>query len=676
MSWLQDRGRALGAAANRLRRHGGGRTGDSTSGGGKSNPLLRLMRITLNVLVVAAVVLVALLGYLAYTLPLSDDFERKQLQFSTTLVAQNGEIFAMRGQFSGEILNLGEIPAYLPKAVVSIEDHRFYNHFGLDPIGMARAAVVNLLAGGVKQGGSTITQQLAKLMFLSSERTFKRKIQEAMIALWLEHRLSKEAILVRYLNKVYLGAGAYGVDGAAQRYFNKSARELTLAESAMLAGLIRAPSYLAPTRNLEAARERARLVLKTMVQNEFITEATAETADVDKVVLAVNPNTQITAGSRYFADWIAAETRAILGPLSADLTVQTSLNVKLQGLAENTLKRWLDGEGSRRNVQQGAMVVLDHEGAILAMVGGRDYDVSQFNRATQARRQPGSLFKLFVYLAAFDSGMTPDSTIIDQPLKVGDWEPQNYGGEYRGEISLRTAFAESVNSVAVQLTEQIGRGRVIGVARSLGVSSPLRSHPSLALGASEVTLLEMAAAYGAIAADVKKVVPFGIRSVRGQSRKLYEHKTVKISQQDATLPWKRSEMLDLLITTVDRGTGKAARMPSPVAGKTGTTQDYRDAWFVGFTSDIVVAIWLGNDDSSPTDRVSGGDIPARIWRDFIAAAYQLETVPQRKKDLMAGMPTPAQSADSPPPADGPPQEPAKRQSFFGNVRGWLRSIID
>jgi 1A family penicillin-binding protein len=676
MSWIQEQGRSLSAIVGKFRR-----TGDTDGPRGRAY-WFRLFRITLNVLVVMAIVTVALLGYLAYTLPLSDEFERKQLQFSTTLVADNGEIFAMRGHFSGEILNLQEIPRYLSQAVVSIEDHRFYDHFGLDPVGMARAAVVNLLAGEVRQGGSTITQQLAKLMFLSSERTFKRKIQEAMIALWLEHRLSKEAILVRYLNKVYLGAGAYGVDGAAQRYFNKSARELTLAESAMLAGLIRAPSYLAPTRNLEAARDRARLVLQTMVTNEFITEATVETADVDKVELAVNPNTQITAGSRYFSDWITTEAKSILGPLSADLTVQTTLNVKLQGLAERTLSRWLNEEGSRRNVEQGAMIVLDHQGAVLAMVGGRNYDESQFNRATQARRQPGSLFKLFVYLAAFDAGMTPDTVMIDQPLRIGNWTPENYGGEYRGEVTLRTAFAESVNSVAVQLSEKIGRGRVIGVARSLGVKSPLKSQPSLALGTSEVTLMEMAAAYGAIAADVKKVAPFGIRSVRGQSRKLYEHKPVQISQRDAALPWKRAEMLDLLITTVDRGTGKAARMPSPVAGKTGTTQDYRDAWFVGFTSDIVVAIWLGNDDNTPTDRVSGGDMPARIWHDFIAAAYQLETVPRQEKDLMASgapaapetvKPTQVPAAAAVP---EPETEPEQRRSFFANVRGWLRSIVD
>ena len=356
--------------------------------------------------------------------------------------------------------------------------------------------------------------------------------------------------------------------------------------------------------------------------------------------------------------------------------MQTSLNIKLQGLAETTLRRWLDAEGSKRHVQQGAMVVLDHEGAILAMVGGRDYDQSQFNRATQMRRQPGSLFKLFVYLAAFDAGMTPGTVLVDQPMKVGEWEPQNYGGEHRGEVTLRTAFADSINSVAVQLTEKVGRGRVIGVARSLGVKSPLKAHASLALGAAEVTLMEMAAAYTAMAADVKSVVPYGIRSIRGQSRKLYEHSASRISRQDATLPWKRPEMLDLLIAAVDHGTGKAAKMPFPVAGKTGTTQDYRDAWFVGFTADIVVAIWLGNDDNTPTDRVTGGDLPARVWHDFMTAAYQLDSVPQKKKDLMAGLPAAEELKPAPAvtaPAEAPPE---RRRSFFGNLRGWFRSLAN
>ena len=632
----------------------------------------RLAR-TAVVLLVLAVAGLSTLVYFAYTLPLSDNFgeAQRQAQASTTLVAANGEIFAMRGQFKGETLTQADIPKHLVQAVLAIEDRRFYGHFGIDPIGMARAAMVNMMAGEIRQGGSTITQQLAKLMFLSPERTMKRKIQEAMIALWLEKTLTKDEILARYLNKVYLGAGAYGIDGAAQRYFNKSARGLTLAESAMLAGLIRAPSHLAPTRNLQAARTRARLVLKAMVEAGFIRETVAKTARVGDVTLAVNPNTQITRGSRYFADWIARETRALLGPMSAELTVETTLNLGLQELAENTLRNWLDADGEKRGVNQGAMVVLSHDGAVLAMVGGRDYDGSQFNRATQARRQPGSLFKLFVYLAAFDAGLTPDSVMTDQPLQVGKWKPQNYGGTYRGEVTLRDAFAESINSVAVQLTEKIGRGRVIGVARSLGIRSPLKAHPSLALGSYEVTLMEMAAAYAAMAADVKKIAPFGVRTIRGESRRLYQHRLRKTKQSDATLPWKRDEMIDLLITTVDRGTGKAAKLSAPVAGKTGTTQDYKDAWFIGFTADIIVAIWLGNDDNAPMQRVSGGDLPAKIWRDYITAAYRLEGATPKRQELLAGIPP------VPDPAIPDAVDMGKSdESLYSGLRGWFRSIID
>ncbi|MCG8543335.1 MAG: PBP1A family penicillin-binding protein [Alphaproteobacteria bacterium] len=597
-------------------------------------------RVVFGVISVLVLALVGMstLAYFAYTLPLSDEFQKPDRQASTTLISRDDEVFAMRGRFSGDILDLSEVPKHLTHAVLAIEDRRFYRHFGIDLIGMARAAVVNLMAGEVRQGGSTITQQLAKLSFLSPERTFKRKIQEVMIALWLERRLSKDEILVRYLNKVYFGAGAYGIDGAAQRYFNKSARKLTLAESAMLAGLIRAPSHLAPTRNLRAARARAKQVLKAMVAAGFIDQTSADHVRAREVKLAVNPNTLESRGSRYFADWVAGETRAMLGPLSADLTVETTLHTGLQTLAEKTFGYWLETEGAKRNATQGAMVVLSHDGAILAMVGGRDYDKSQFNRAAQARRQPGSLFKLFVYLAAFDAGMSPGTAMVDQPLQVGTWQPQNYGGDYRGEMTLRTAFADSVNSIAVQITEQVGRGRVIGVARSLGVNSPLKNHPSLALGASEVTLLEMTAAYAAMAADVKHVRPYGIRTIRGESRQLYRHQLKRTRQSEAMLPWKRAEMLDLLIATVDEGTGKAAKLPAPVAGKTGTTQDYRDAWFIGFTADIVVGIWLGNDDNTPMDRVTGGGLPARIWRDYVAAAYRLEGATPRRTELLAGIP--------------------------------------
>lgn len=667
MNWLSKQRRGLALSLSRARLRSKRRTQRLKPGASRWARRFRLAAFSVLLLAVAGL---STLAYFAYTLPLSDDFGAPESQASITLLSRDDEIFAMRGHFDAEILSLDDIPRHLAQAVLAIEDRRFYRHFGVDPIGMGRAAVVNMLAGEVRQGGSTITQQLAKMMFLSRERTFRRKIQEVILALWLENSLSKDEILVRYLNKVYLGAGAYGIDGAAHRYFNKSARSLTLAESAMMAGLIRAPSHLAPTRNLQAARTRARLVLKSMVEADFIDNPAADAARVDEITLAVNPNTQISKGSQYFADWIAAETRAVLGPFSADLTVETTMHLGLQKLAEGTLRHWLETEGPKRNVTQGGMIVLSHDGEVLAMVGGKDYGASQFNRATQARRQPGSLFKLFIYLAAFDAGLTPDTVMTDQPLQVDNWTPQNYGGKYRGEVTLRTAFADSINSVAVQLTEKVGRGRVIGVARSLGIRSSLKAHPSLALGTSEVTLMEMTAAYAAMAADVKKISPFGVRAIRGTGRQLYKHRVIKTPRSRATLPWKRDEIIDLLVNTVDQGTGKAARLSAPVAGKTGTTQDYRDAWFIGFTADIIVGIWLGNDDNAPMERVTGGDLPAKIWRDYITSAYRLEGATPKRQELLAGIPPvpePDLSRIGTPDAD---------KATVSGIRKWLRSFID
>jgi penicillin-binding protein 1A len=630
----------------------------------------RRLRVLFVAALVCAVFGFSLLAYFAYTLPLSDDFGAPDRKTAMTVLAANGEIVAMRGKFATQIVDINDLPPHLVDAVVAIEDRRFRSHAGIDPLGMARAAWVNLKAGEIRQGGSTITQQLAKLMFLSPERTFKRKIQEAMIAMWLENRLTKDEILTRYLNKVYLGAGAHGVSGAASRYFNKPAKDLTLAESAMLAGLIRAPSYLAPTRNLLAARSRAKLVLKAMVDTGRVDAETAAAAEVDSVTLAVDPNAEATVGAGYFADWVASRSQELLGPMSADLTIETTLNPGLQRLAEHTLAKWLDGEGARRNVGQGAMLVMSQDGGILAMVGGRNYEESQFNRVVQARRQPGSLFKLFVYLAAFDAGLTPDTVFIDQPIAIGKWRPQNYHDTYVGEVTLRRAFAESINSVAVQLTERIGRKRVIGVARRLGVDSPLKSHPSLALGASEVTLMEMTGAYAAMAADVKRVRPYAIRSIRGNGSALYRHRGRHIRQSEAMLPWRRNEMLDLLIATVDNGTGRAARMSAPVAGKTGTTQDYRDAWYIGFTADLVVGIWLGNDDNSPMDRVSGGDLPAKIWRDFIAAVYRSEGDAPGGSKLLAGIPKiPTRQVEA-------TTEETTGTGPLKKLRDWLFSIVE
>lgn len=571
-----------------------------------------------------AVAIFLILTYFAYNLPISADFGSGERRISLLLENADGVPFGSRGKFMGRVLAGDEIPEVVKQAAVAIEDRRFYDHFGIDMRGLARAAFANLFAGRIRQGGSTITQQLAKVMFLSPDRTFKRKIQELMLALWLEHHLTKDEILVRYLNSVYFGAGAYGIDGAARRYFNKSAGALSLSEAAMLAGLIRSPSYLAPTRNPDAAVQRAELVLKAMEEVGSIDEmrtSVALTAPASPVVL---PDSAI--GNNYFADWVGNQSRRLLGSVSADLTVETTFNPEMQALAERVVGKWLAAEGERSEVSQAALVAMTPDGAVLAMVGGVDYADSQFNRATQARRQPGSLFKLVVYLTAFDAGLRPTSVVLDGPVLVDGWQPENYSGEYRGRVTLRTAFADSINTVAVKLTEQVGRKRVIGVARRLGITSELAPVPSLALGSSEVTLLEMSAAYAAIAAGAKRVRPYGIRRIRGihgQGRTLYTYKPPNQRRRSAILPWKRDEMVDLLMTTMREGTGQRAQFGVPAAGKTGTSQDYRDAWFIGFTTDLVVGVWLGNDDNSPTNGVVGGGMPALIWRDFMTGVAEL-----------------------------------------------------
>lgn len=558
--------------------------------------------------------------YFLYTLPVPDLGARQPSSPSMVLEASDGGSFATRGRFTGNWLRSDELPRDLVNAVLAVEDRRFYDHFGIDLRGVARAAITNATSGGVRQGGSTITQQLAKISFLSSERTLRRKIQEALLALWLERNLTKDEILARYLNEAYFGAGAYGADGASRRYFNKPARSLTLSEASMLAGLIQAPSYYAPTRNLITAQQRAQRVLGSMVEARYINEARAAQAVADPARLAVNPQTAV--GQNYFADWVLGQARRVLGPVSASLTIETTLDPGLQGLAEQVVTNWLATEGEEREAGQAALVAMTPTGEILAMVGGRDYRESQFNRATQAHRQSGSLFKLFVYLAAFDAGFTPDSTMVDQPINIENWRPKNYYNGYRGEVDLRTAFADSINTVAVQLAEEVGRGSIIGAALSLGIRSPMEPLPSLSLGTAQVTLLEMTGAYAAMAADGRRVDPHAILAIRGPRRTLYRYSELTTGEANSAPPWNQKHMLDLLGTAIRSGTGKAASIGIPSAGKTGTTQDNRDAWFVGFTRDIVVGVWVGNDDNSPMKGVSGGGMPARIWRDFMVKAYR------------------------------------------------------
>ncbi len=596
------------------------------------------------------------LGYCAYTLPLTHGPAAETPPAATVYVSSLDKPFAARGVYRGEKVTADHLPPNLVQAVVAIEDRRFFSHGGIDLRGMLRAASHNLWGGRGVEGGSTITQQLARLTYLSTERVLRRKVQEIMLALWLESRLSKEEILARYLNTVYFGAGAFGADAAAKRYFGKKAGDLDVAEAAMLAGLLRAPSQLAPSRNLGAARRRAELVLHAMVDSGVIDEARAAEARARQPRLAMAPEPE--PADNYFVDAAEAEVKRLVGTPPLDLTATTTFDPRLQDAAQQTVQRWLADEGARRHVGQAALIAMAPDGAILAMVGGRDYGESQFNRAIQAHRQPGSLFKVFVYLTALSNGYSPDSVLVDRAIQIGDWEPKNYDGRYHGAVSLRTAFAQSLNSVAAQLVQAVGVDRVIAMARSLGVQSQMPAVPSLALGSAEVTLLEMTRAMDAIATDSKSIEPYMVRSIRAQTATpLYTRPETAPEQPD----WNRAGMMQLLEAVVTDGTGKAARLDRRSAGKTGTTDEYRDAWFVGFTSDIVVGVWVGNDDDSPMDRVAGGEIPAKIWHDFVVDAEKIMARPSAPAPgAVAGSATPPQAAVAEPsPAQPPPaQQPS------------------
>jgi penicillin-binding protein 1A len=580
----------------------------------------------------AALGLCAVVGFVLYciaTLPVSGGLQADASQSALTFEGAQGEMFATRGVFKGDKLTAADLPPHLAQAIVAIEDRRFYRHKGVDIWGILRAGWRDTQAGAAREGGSTITQQLARLMFLTPERTLRRKVQEAILALWLESQLSKEDILLRYLNTAYFGAGAYGVDAAARRYFGKRAKDLGSSEAAMLAGLVRAPSQLAPTRNFGGAKERQELVLQAMVDTGALAAAEAEAARAQPVNLRTPPETP--PGTNYFVDMVAGDVRRLLGSSSGDLTLHTTLNLELQRLAEGVIERRLEAEGPRKNVSQAALVALAKDGAVLAMVGGRDYESSQFNRVTQARRQPGSLFKLFVYLTALQHGYTPQSIVVDRPVQIGVWEPQNYSGGFRGSMTLRNAFVHSINTVAVQLSEEVGIPAIIDTAKRMGVQSPLPAVPSLALGSAEVTVLEMTKAFGSVAAGVETIEPYAVRSITGNSQTALYTKPGAGSEVTGQLGASRAMMVDLLQGVISEGTGKAARIPNiPVAGKTGTTQEYRDAWFIGFTPDIVVGVWAGNDDNTPMNRVVGGDLPAGIWHDFVARAEPIVSMASRQ----------------------------------------------
>jgi penicillin-binding protein 1A len=532
-----------------------------------------------------------------------------------TLQDRAGVTFASFGDRYGEYLTLDQISAWLPKAVIAVEDRRFYQHPGIDPIGIGRAFVRNIQAGRVVQGGSTISQQLAKLAFLTPERSLVRKIKEALYTLWIEARFDKAEILELYLNRVYLGNGAYGADAAARRYFAKPASDLSLAEAAMLAGLIKAPSRYAPTRDLALAQTRAEVVLSSMVDTGSITAAEAATAKGAPAQLAA-PRTR--AGTGYFADWVFAESRLYADAEEPRLIVRTTLDQDVQSAAEEAVEAAFAQARGAEGIEQVALVAMSPDGQVRAMLGGRAYAASQFNRATQAERQPGSAFKLFVYLAALEAGLRPEDRISAAPIRVNGWAPRNLDDAYPTNISLLDSFAGSVNTAAVRLGEQVGRYRVIRLAERLGITSPLPDEPSLALGSPEVRLIELTAAYATVANGGYLVWPEGIESIGGgNGDALYRRRPV---EEPVLEPGVVRAMTAMLETTLDRGTGREASLRRFVAGKTGTSSEYRDAWFVGFTDALVVGVWVGNDDGRPMPRVTGGSLPARIFREFILRA--------------------------------------------------------
>jgi penicillin-binding protein 1A len=583
---------------------------------------------------------------MAPQLPDTRELYRESRQARVSVVAGDGRVIAVRGSSGERFVRLQDISPWLVKAVIATEDSRFYRHFGVDPIGLARALVDNLRARDVVAGGSTITQQLAKNLYLTPERSLTRKLQELTLAIWLETNLGKDEILTLYLNRVYLGAGAYGVEAAARRYFDKPAKELDLAQSAMIAGLLKAPSALAPTNDLDRARERAAVVLDRMVEEGYVTpEAAAQAkAKPAKVV----PESEELAG--YFVDWVLDGLAGQLGKPERDLFVHTTLDLKLQAAAEKALVGALAKSGARGAVEQGALVVLDATGAVRAMVGGRDHRKSPFNRATSAHRQPGSAFKPFVYLAALEKGWKPGNTIDDRPVKIGKWQPVNFDGRYRGKITLAEAFADSVNSPAVRLAETVGPKAVAEKARQLGIASPLQPVPSLALGTSEVTLVELTGAYLPFATGGLRRPLFGVEEVEDETgRVLYAYvpTAVRVASPEAVAGMHR-----LMTAAIEDGTGTAARLGGRTAGgKTGTTQNARDAWFVGYSGDYVAGVWLGNDDNRPMKGVSGSNLPARIWREVMLATPAADpplpvarpTPPQRERglewllDTVAGM---------------------------------------
>ncbi len=594
--------------------------GKKRGGGGRGLFSWRKLRWVFALFVVVTI-------YFVWDMPDSDDVKPLEAKPSITVLAHDGTVLARYGGIKGDVVDVRDLPPHVVAAVLAIEDRRFYSHFGIDPIGLARAMFVNARAGGWVQGGSTITQQLAKNLFLTPDKTIRRKVQEALLALSIDFRFSKDDILSAYLNRVYFGGGAYGIDAAARVYFNKPSAKLTLWESAVLAGVLKAPSRYSPNANPEKSADRAKVVITAMQDSGFLDE---------KKALKELKNAKVTtAGSeagdlrRYFTDWVIDEVEDYVGTTNRDITVRTTFDADFQIKAEQRLEEIMaslsdkkkakkgDKPAPDENLPQAAIVTLSEDGAVLAMIGGRDYAESQFNRATQALRQPGSAFKSFVYLAALELGYDPEQTIEDAPMTEGSYRPSNHDGKYYGQVTLTDALALSLNTATIRMLQVVGMPAFMDVMSRLPFPQKFRPELATGLGAGETTLLDLTAAYAVIANGGYRVTPYAVLSIKDDDgRTLYRRE--KLGMPRVFSGAHLAKLDDMLVQVVARGTAQNAQLGrGHVAGKTGTSQNYRDAWFVGYTDNLVTGVWMGNDDSTPTARLSGGGVPARcgglIW---------------------------------------------------------------
>ncbi|MBL94763.1 MAG: Penicillin-binding protein 2D [Alphaproteobacteria bacterium MarineAlpha3_Bin5] len=574
--------------------------------------------ISINTFVWFSIIIFFALTWLYITLPDVSEKLSPSRHPSITLTASDGTVLAKIGNVYGKPIKYKNIPPTLIHAVLATEDRRFYSHIGIDIFGTLRALWANIKAGRITQGGSTITQQLAKNLFLKPERSYKRKIQELMLAFWIEYHFSKNQIITLYLNRVYFGAGTYGIDAAARKYFGKPVRKIDLWQSAMLAGLLKAPSRYNPFANINLATIRANLVLRNMVSIGYVTQTQADGVNRKNSNIRKRTKTRIAP---YFVDWVLNQIQDYVGRPDSDLIILTTLRPHLQEKAENVLKTSLTNTKTKYRKPQVSLVSMDPNGAVLGMVGGRNYKKSQFNRATQAHRQPGSAFKPIIYLSALEAGMTPSTTIVDSPINEAGWKPRNFDNSYRGKVTLLEALTKSINTVAIRVAKKVGLNQVVKKANNLGIRINTKSDSSIALGTAEVTPLALTAAYATFANGGFGVWPYGIVEIRDFSDNLLyrRHGSGLGKAMDKTHATSITKMLQNVIV---RGTGKNAAIDRPAAGKTGTSQNFRDAWFIGYTPNMVTSVWLGNDDNLPMNNITGGGMPAKIWREFMLTAHK------------------------------------------------------